>query len=422
MMPKYAIKIVLSVLTLALIGGGAGENVDLEINPQVPSNQVHAGEGYFDLIMGSGSSQQIVVYLTNTAGKTITVNVGAAPATTDMNGLVEYTPTVYPLDPSLKYNFKGLVAYQNVVTIPAKSSVKYTATVSMPKETFSGIIAGGLTFEEKDTTKQSNKKSGVAIASEYRYSVAVLMRQKVDPPAPNLSLHQIKAAQVSSRNIISANLQNSAMYYLNQMNTSATVTGISNTSLQYHFDNAQMQMAPNTNFNLPIPVSTMGALNGKNYSNPLEAGKYHLHMVVYGQQNASGPFHAKVSGKSVNYQYRWIFDKDFTITATAAKKLNATDVTLRPANWSWLYWLIGSLLILIALLLIAWLIWKRRHVYNENVYDVEGAPLFSKGEQIRRKVKTYRLEDLSQAVQEKVKARLQLQAAENQNSGEHPEK
>lgn len=183
-----------------------------------------------------------------------------------------------------------------------------------------------------------------------------------------------------------------------------------------------MQMAPNTNFNLPIPVSTMGALNGKNYSNPLEAGKYHLHMVVYGQQNASGPFHAKVSGKSVNYQYRWIFDKDFTITATAAKKLNATDVTLRPANWSWLYWLIGSLLILIALLLSAWLIWKRRHVYNENVYDVEGAPLFSKGEQIRRKVKTYRLEDLSQAVQEKVKARLQLQVAENQNSGEHPEK
>ena len=46
-MPKDAIKIVLSVLTLALIGGGAGiahaENVDLEINPQVPSNQAHAG-------------------------------------------------------------------------------------------------------------------------------------------------------------------------------------------------------------------------------------------------------------------------------------------------------------------------------------------------------------------------------------------
>lgn len=74
-------------------------------------------------------------------------------------------------------------------------------------------------------------------------------------------------------------------------------------------------------------------------------------MTVYGVKSATGAYETTVNGKTVNYEYKWTFEKDFEIAGEKAKKLNNSDPTVHykePINW---LMIIGIALILIILLL-----------------------------------------------------------------------
>jgi hypothetical protein len=226
---------------------------------------------------------------------------------------------------------------------------------------------------------------------------------------------------VNVRNVINANLANGQMGFLKNMNVDATIKGVSDTSLTYSYINQHMAMAPNSNFNLPIPVSTGSGTKSSNgtidYSQPLKAGKYHLHMVVYGQKDAAGQYTTTLDGKKQAYDYRWIFDRDFTITAAAAQKLNAKDVTINHnPGPNWLL-IIGIIIIILALLILFFILWKRRHEkYDEDVYDVEGVLLYHKGDRVVRNLKVYKLDELSQAARAKaLQAQLDAMKSEKQD-------
>lgn len=95
-------------------------------------------------------------------------------------------------------------------------------------------------------------------------------------------------------------------------------------------------MAPNSNFNYPI------SLNGEK----LKAGKYTLKLNAQAKEG------------------KWSFTKDFTISETDAKKYNSQDVSIKK-DWTWVYILIGILLILIALFLIFFIIRRNRKKQEE---------------------------------------------------------
>ena len=88
-----------------------------------------------------------------------------------------------------------------------------------------------------------------------------------------------------------------------------------------------VQMAPNSVFKYPI-------LTG---ANKLQAGQYHLHMIVK------------------NHEHQWVFNKDFTISATVAQKYNKQSVDNSGISIWWLIGL-GALVMFILMLLILWLI------------------------------------------------------------------
>jgi len=81
-------------------------------------------------------------------------------------------------------------------------------------------------------------------------------------------------------------------------------------------------MAPASNFDYLVNTGNQR----------LKAGKYRLHLVA-------------TSGRQ-----QWVFNRQFTISSTAANKANAQT----PRDWHWLWWL---LLILIVLLII-WLAYR----------------------------------------------------------------
>ncbi len=332
--------------------------MNFSVQPILPNNQVRANEGYFDLLLAAGEQQTLTVELSNSSNQSMTLEASFNRATTNMNGLAVYSPEPSAVDASLKYNISEYVKVPKEITVPAKTKVDIKVEVSMPTDKFEGILAGGITFKEK-TDKAEAKKAGVTITNAYQYVVALLMRQQITAVNPELSLHEIKPSQVNARNVINANLQNSAMTYLNQMVVETEIKGISDSNLTYQYDKSALQMAPNSNFDLPIPISIQGELKSGESSQPLKAGKYHLTMTVYGAEEKNGAYQTKVEGKTTNYKYKWIFNRDFEITGEEVAALNASDPTVEKVkHWNW--WLILLLVLFILLLILFWLLWRRR--------------------------------------------------------------
>ena len=339
-------KVLLIIATIFTLGTVSKEvhanEFNFSVNPVLPENQI--GEsGYFNLQMSPGQSQTLTITLKNTTDKTLVVEEEIASATTNINGVVEYSPNKIKADSTLKYNLVDYASIPKEVSLQPNSSQQVKVSVTMPKENFNGVIAGGITFKEKDSEKTNSNSKGLSIQNKYAYVVALLMQQNKNTVAPDLKLNSVEPSQVNYRNVNNANLQNPMAGYLNQMYVQAEVKGLSNSKLSYKANKEMLQMAPNSNFDYPVSIGD---------GNKLEAGKYRLSMTVYGQKNNDGKFtYVDSKGKKQKFDYQWKFTKDFTILGKTASKLNSKDVTVKKTPWyeNWLIWL-GLLLILLALL------------------------------------------------------------------------
>ncbi|MQW23201.1 DUF916 and DUF3324 domain-containing protein [Lactococcus sp. dk322] len=363
------------LLTALIFGLGAPKamaaTMDFTINPQIPSNQANPGEGFYDLLMPTpGSQENLQIVFKNVSKKTVTVETAVASATTATSGVVQYTPNNIKADKTLKYDLKSLVQIPSEITLSPDQTKIVTVKVSMPSESFHGIIAGGLTFKEKGNSQSTSSNKGIMITNAYQYMVSVLMRQFHDKQAPQLVLNNVVAGQENARNVISVNLENTAAYFLNNMNVNAQVVGLDNSSLKYSFKNSAMQMAPNSNFNMAIPVSLQGALTANQYSKPLQAGKYRMTMTAYGQEDSAGSYSAPdTTGTTQHYDYRWTFTKDFTITQAQAAALNKTDMSLPKPNYFWIYVMNGLAVVLVAAFVTFFVVSRKRKKAHANEKD-----------------------------------------------------
>lgn len=342
------------------------DSANFSVTPTVGENQTGSNLGYFNLLLKPNQSQNLEFTLYNNSSKPIKVKTTFGTAFTSQSGNVGYTPDLVKPDPSLKIDLKDYVKLPATVIVAAKSMAKVTATVTSPEQTFTGVIAGGFNFEDAQSSDDSAsaQKSGVSITNRYRYVIGLVLQNTLDKVAPTLSLGKVGPDQVNQRNVIAANLTNAAPAYLMDMNTDAVVTKSDDTSIKYTYHNDAMEMAPNSNFNLAIPVSLQGVLNGQS-SEPLKPGKYHLKMTVYGGKDTNGQYQTMVNNQVTKYDYRWIFDKDFTITQAKASTLNAKDATVsKKSQVDWLL-IVGLTIIILLLLIIIFLLFKRRKKDDE---------------------------------------------------------
>ena len=143
-------KVLLFIATIFTLGTVSKEvhanEFNFSVNPVLPENQI--GEsGYFNLQMSPGQSQTLTISLKNTTDKTVVVEEEIASATTNINGVVEYSPNKIKADSTLKYNLVDYASIPKEVSLPPNSSQQVKVSVTMPKENFNGVIAGGITFK-----------------------------------------------------------------------------------------------------------------------------------------------------------------------------------------------------------------------------------------------------------------------------------
>ncbi|MGY3190508.1 DUF916 and DUF3324 domain-containing protein [Lysinibacillus sp. TE18511] len=290
----------------------------------IPDNQIDKQKSYFNLKMEPNQKQTLTIQLKNDTEEDVVIEPIIHSATTNINGVVEYGPTSAERDSSLPYELGDLIQTEKEITIPAKGSKDLQLNVTMPEEEFDGILAGGITLEEKKTTSKNTEETtqGVSIENRYAYVVGITLQETDEIVKQDLQLHDVKAGQVNARNVINATLQNPTATYLNRFEVDAEVTKKGKTEVLYKSEKQDMQMAPNSNFEYPI------SLNGEKF----KSGTYTLHVK------------AKSSKES------WEFEKDFTIKGEEVKQFNATDVSIEGPNY--LAYLVGLLILLVAGLLL----------------------------------------------------------------------
>lgn len=367
-MKKLKFIVLSGFIALLFIAGSNfvhADSANFTVHPNIGENQVDESFGYFNVLLKPKQSQLLTFTLYNNKTEPIKVSTTFGTAFTSQSGNPGYTPDLVKPDPSLKINLKDYVTLPRDVTIPAKSSVIISSRLTMPDQLFSGVIAGGFNFEAVSSASDNAQKNGVSITNKYRYVYGLVAQNSLNKVDPVLTLGHVGANQVNQRNVITAHLTNTEAAYLMQMNTDATVTKYGDKKLNYSYHNAMMEMAPQSSFDLAIPVSIQGVLNGKT-SEPLKPGKYHLKMVVFGGKDDKGNYQTLLNGKVTNYDYQWTFEKDFRITGALASTLNKKDATVQKFTIDWLL-LIGFAIIFILLFIIIILLFKRRKNEDDTV-------------------------------------------------------
>ncbi|RDX01498.1 cell surface protein [Listeria kieliensis] len=311
---------------LILFGGGVIANAEssmgFSVNTILPTNQVDKTKIYFDLEMKPGQVQELSVVLTNAKNKAITIENHANTAITNDNGIVDYSQASPKLDRTLKYPFSKLAEVEQTTTIPAHGQKTVKIKVTMPKESFDGIVLGGLHFKEQESKKQKTKNDeNVQIENRYAYVIGVRLVETKKTVQPDLKLNAIKPSQINYRNVLKANLQNTKPVIIQDFKVDAKVTKRGKDQVLFQEKKENMRIAPNSNFNYGI-----------NWNNQeFKPDKYTLHLTAWG------------SGK------KWTFTKNFEIKRDEAAKWNNKAVELERDYTMW--YVIGGVILVLLLLI-----------------------------------------------------------------------
>ncbi len=300
---RYFILMILSFYFFAFGIETSAAELRFSVETEIPENQIDKTKTYFDLMMKPDQEQILKVRAANSTDENLVIDVSVKSATTNSNGVIEYGESLTALDKSAPADLSEIIQLKDggeSVELPAKS-------------------------EKVDETKDKQKENtnGLAIENRYAYTVAVLLRENETVVQPELSLEKVEPTQRNARSVISATLLNHEAAYLQSMKVTANVKNKKTNNVILEKEQEDMQMAPNSIFNFPIPYE----------ENEMEAGTYVLAMTVEG------------SGK------KWQFTKEFTISKEEAKTFNEKDVTVKKTESKLIYLLIGLLLLLLMIFL-----------------------------------------------------------------------
>ncbi|MGX7149323.1 DUF916 and DUF3324 domain-containing protein [Enterococcus ureasiticus] len=308
----------------------AGFTTDVKL----PDNQHKKEVTYFDLNLTPSQTQELEVLLTNATSKEIVVVPSINRAQTNRAGVVTYSVKSKQNTAGLAYNIEDIITITEKEII-LKPHEEYTLKlhVKMPKQPFEGILAGGLYLYNKTIAKTEGN-----IKNNFAREIGLVLRtnDKSEEVVGDLALKKVSGDQENARNVISLLFENAQPAYLSAVDIKGTVTKYESQTPLLTLDKKNVSIAPNSTFDLPIP------LNGE----PFKAGTYEF------------------KGTATQKEKVWHFDQKFQITSEEATNYNKKDVSIKKENIfesHLVLMLISlSLLLLIILLFVLFRIYKRK--------------------------------------------------------------
>ncbi|MEV2923878.1 DUF916 domain-containing protein [Paenibacillus larvae] len=146
---NYVLMLITVIISLIFIPYSVSANegdVDFSIQALIPENQIDKKKTYFDLKMKPEQKQDIQLQVFNSSSKKITIEMDVTFATTNQNGLIDYTISdISKADESLRIPLPEITNISNreVVLQPGQSKI-VTITITMPEEEYDGVILGAV--------------------------------------------------------------------------------------------------------------------------------------------------------------------------------------------------------------------------------------------------------------------------------------
>ena len=326
-MKRNVLKILLPVLCLVLIWkfplmvDADGMDFDVRIFP--PETQRRDDVPGFDLLLEPGAREEIEIEVRNLSEEPIVLMIQMATATTDDGGTIFYRPREGLMrDSTLPYAMEDIATIEGYrFPLEGGERLRVPITINMPQTRFDGMILGGVSILQYVDMEEASGQGGMII-NRFWTEIPVRLQQTENPVHPDLNLLSIGASQRNWRNIFAANLQNPEMMLIHMMEVHAFISRAGETETLYEERISNMQVAPNSNFTLAIP------LGGERF----RAGEYDLHLEV------------------VAYNGSWSFHQRFYVSAEEAAAFNATDVTITRIPL-WMFIAAGGALVMLLFIL-----------------------------------------------------------------------
>ncbi|MBU5583610.1 DUF916 domain-containing protein, partial [Enterococcus sp. S181_ASV_20] len=109
------------------------------VTPKASENQIDKQKTYFDLLLAPNQEDTLTVDLRNDTDKEVVIEAQINSATTNGNGVVEYSKNEIKPDETLKYNIKEYVEAPEEITLKPQSAAEYKVKIHMPNEKFAGV-------------------------------------------------------------------------------------------------------------------------------------------------------------------------------------------------------------------------------------------------------------------------------------------
>lgn len=261
------------------------KETSFSVKAKIPAKQWDQKKTYFDLRVTPGEVEKLEVELRNNTDGEVKVAIQANSAVTADGGVIDYETTESELDETMTYPFSEMVEVDSEVTLAPKETKTIAAKVTVPEESFDGIILGSLHFTEMKETKASKTKKETILSQV----VGVQLSENDHEVTTKLDLIQAKAGQIDNRNVVLAAIQNPTPKILSNMVVTADVfKGNSKKKPIYHNKKENLNMAPNSTFDYSISTEDQA----------FKAGKYTMKMTV------------EVDGEKLDLEQKFEIKKD----------------------------------------------------------------------------------------------------------------
>lgn len=317
----------ISIFCFTTTGIATENQADFSVTAEKSMYQVDKTKTYFDLSLPVNESVSLIIHVTNNSEKSIEVAGELSPATTNINGVIEYGKAQNQLTSNVPFDIMKVASFEKEKqTIAPKQKVDFVVNISVPTKNYAGIVAGGITFRDVTEEKASAETKGM-FKNKFAYAIALLVHGEKTSVKNDVTLKEVIPTQVNSRNVVSAAIENKTANYINKVSIEASVTDTSGKKVLSE-KKEDMQVAPSSIFQFPIYYEKQ----------KMKAGKYILSMIV----------------KSENKE--WQLKKDFRIIEEKANALNKTDVSeqeeTKDVKWFVIALVVGSLLLINALMFV----------------------------------------------------------------------
>lgn len=266
---------------------------DFSVVPVLPENQNPDVLSYFDLTVTPNQKQTLKIRIKNNSNESTKYNLYLNTATTNQNGIIDYSITDFEKDESLKLSLKDcLTLKEQYVDVPANSEKEVSLELSIPEITFEGIALGGITVEP--TIEEGSE----GINNVFTRTLAIQLAETTKDIVPKLEGGEVIISQENLRNNVNFELRNITPTIISNVKAEISIKNEEKKTPILEQTKDQLSFAPNSKFSLMTE-----------WNKQFNPGKYTYNIDL-----------TDLKGN------KWSFSKNFKIKVEVAEKLNKTSV------------------------------------------------------------------------------------------------